>query len=58
MSHDNVTWTARLAATTLGITENEDIISYLPLSHIAAQMIDLHAPIAVGKKISMRKIDS
>jgi len=27
--------------------EQEDIVSFLPLSHIAAQMLDIHMPIAL-----------
>ena len=51
ISHDNITWTARdlidnfLTEMTLG---NERIVSYLPLSHIAGQMIDIHAPMFIG----------
>ena len=51
ISHDNITWTAKnlidnfLERLTLG---NERIVSYLPLSHIAGQMIDIHAPMFIG----------
>ena len=41
-SHDNITWTA---ATVLGVfsaDENERMVSYLPLSHIAAAMLDVY----------------
>jgi long-chain-fatty-acid--CoA ligase ACSBG len=52
MTHDNLTWTARslfsiMPHSTFGKTE-EHIVSYLPLSHIAAQMIDIHLPIAIA----------
>lgn len=44
-----LTWTAnnvqRLAGLSFG---KERIVSYLPLSHVAAQIIDLHAAIASG----------
>jgi long-chain-fatty-acid--CoA ligase ACSBG len=51
LSHDNVIWTCRAFILTLpkgviGHTNNR-IISYLPLSHIAAQMLDMHAPVVL-----------
>lgn len=37
-----LTWTARTAASLVGYTiASEALVSYLPLSHIAAQMIDM-----------------
>jgi len=55
ISHDNCTWTAgtlnNLVAydgmkQTLGDRgQGESIVSYLPLSHIAAQMLDIHLPL-------------
>lgn len=51
ISNDNITWTARclidnfLFELGLGC---ERIVSYLPLSHIAGQMIDIHAPMFIG----------
>lgn len=46
ISHDSVTWTAQATLDTVpGFSEStECIVSYLPLSHIAAQMLDIHAP--------------
>ncbi len=51
-THDNITWTARslfsiMPPGSFGKTE-EHFVSYLPLSHIAAQMIDIHLPIAIA----------
>jgi long-chain-fatty-acid--CoA ligase ACSBG len=49
ISHDNVTWTTKNVFDTLSNVNHTDrIVSYLPLSHIAAQMIDLHGPMCVG----------
>jgi len=51
ISHDNVTWTAQ--ATVKCLPENptpadgDQIVSFLPLSHIAAQMLDIHAGMAI-----------
>jgi long-chain-fatty-acid--CoA ligase ACSBG len=50
LSHDNLTWTAKALASTshdvkFGV---EHFVSYLPLSHIAAQMADIYFSITVG----------
>ena len=39
MSHDNLTFTARCADVYLRVVEDDSFISYLPLSHSAAQVI-------------------
>ncbi|KAI3372629.1 hypothetical protein L3Q82_023098 [Scortum barcoo] len=42
LSHDNLTWTAHTALNMVNITYAEEVvISYLPLSHVAAQMFDI-----------------
>ena len=48
LSHDNLTWTARQVAETIKGKQDERIISYLPLSHIAEQIVSLHGPIIMG----------
>lgn len=42
LSHDNVTWNAKAIGDRLPdmVVGNEILISYLPLSHIAAQVIN------------------
>ena len=50
MSHDNLTWTARMSNDFLSATSTDIFLSYLPLSHSAAQMIDVWMPVA-GKLI-------
>ena len=49
ISHDNASWTAKALLSHVGFPEKEDqhIVSYLPLSHIAAQVLDVLAPIQV-----------
>ena len=44
ISHDNITWTAKAALDTLGYADGDIVVSYLPLSHIAEQIISLHGP--------------
>ncbi len=48
ISHDNITWTSKSAYTALGGGEDDQFISYLPLSHIAEQIVSLHGPMLVG----------
>jgi long-subunit acyl-CoA synthetase (AMP-forming) len=48
ISHDNITWVARQLLTILKATDEEQIISYLPLSHIAEQAVSLHGPYLLG----------
>ena len=52
MSHDNLTWTARATLehvrdTGFGQGPREELVSYLPLSHIAAQLLDIYLPMAI-----------
>lgn len=49
LSHDNLTWTADTVLNNIfNVSTNDRMLSYLPLSHIAAQMLDIHAPIQAG----------
>jgi long-chain-fatty-acid--CoA ligase ACSBG len=49
ISHDNVTWTtANMATNYFELNHADRVISYLPLSHIAAQLIDVHIPMLLG----------
>lgn len=45
LSHDNMTWEAYAMSTTLKLESGIRILSYLPLSHVAAQMVDIIAPL-------------
>lgn len=60
ISHDNITWTSGQLINTNHGNHEDHILSYLPLSHIAEQIISLHAPILVGSTTwfaeSMEKI--
>jgi len=48
MSHDNLVWGAKNILKSSGLpVMNHRIVSYLPLSHVAAQMLDIVGPIAM-----------
>ncbi|KAJ8274624.1 hypothetical protein COCON_G00092490 [Conger conger] len=48
LSHDNLTWLGKTTADYAEITDSEVVVSYLPLSHIAAQMCDMWLMLACG----------
>ncbi|XP_040273720.1 long-chain-fatty-acid--CoA ligase ACSBG2 isoform X3 [Bufo bufo] len=52
LSHDNITWTATAAGRAVRLREATDqqeiVVSYLPLSHVAAQMIDIWLTMKYG----------
>ncbi|XP_074059870.1 long-chain-fatty-acid--CoA ligase ACSBG2-like isoform X2 [Macrotis lagotis] len=52
LSHDNITWTSGMATSSLTLnsppSQQEIVVSYLPLSHIAAQMMDIWLPMKIG----------
>ncbi|MGH7679485.1 MAG: AMP-dependent synthetase/ligase, partial [Gemmatimonadaceae bacterium] len=52
LSHDNLTWTAQAAANLVGGQADDQVISYLPLSHIAEQIVSLHGPMSFGGCVS------
>ena len=58
ISHDNCTWTARRTGEIVASSPEDHVISYLPLSHIAAQMIDIHGPIHFGYRIYFARPDA
>ncbi|HET9765836.1 MAG TPA: AMP-binding protein [Thermoanaerobaculia bacterium] len=48
LSHRNVVWTAGMVANAYDFAGDASVISYLPLSHIAEQMVSFHGPMAKG----------
>ena len=53
LTHDNLTWMALVTKQWGNFQDatdyfQETVVSFLPLSHIAAQMADLYCPLAVG----------
>lgn len=52
LSHENLAWTARRAIEAVGeVGEDDCVVSYLPLSHIAEQMFSIHLAITAGYPI-------
>jgi long-chain-fatty-acid--CoA ligase ACSBG len=49
ISHDNAVWTSNTADECMGgLFPTDRLISYLPLSHIAAQLLDIFVPLLSG----------
>jgi len=48
LTHRNITWLVGTAARIVGVQPGEDMISYLPLSHIAEQGFSLHSSALLG----------
>jgi long-chain acyl-CoA synthetase len=48
LSHDNLAFTAKTALDMYGMTANDRLLSYLPLSHIAEQMFTVHGGATAG----------
>uniref|UniRef100_A0A8C4I356 Long-chain-fatty-acid--CoA ligase ACSBG1 n=1 Tax=Dicentrarchus labrax TaxID=13489 RepID=A0A8C4I356_DICLA len=62
LSHDNITWTANHASRVGDMqpadTKQESLVSYLPLSHIAAQIYDLWTGIQWGELVYFAQPDA
>ena len=48
LSHRNLVWSAASTSRIIGIRSTDETVSYLPLSHIAEQVLTIHGPITVG----------
>ncbi len=48
LTHDNIVWTASTGIAALGLRAGDNILSYLPLSHIAEQIVSVFGPVAFG----------
>jgi long-chain-fatty-acid--CoA ligase ACSBG len=42
LSHDNIIWTTKQVLSTVKINKLQRVVSYVPLSHIAGQMVDIY----------------
>eukprot|EP00981_Chlorochromonas_danica_P006596 scaffold1438_cov173-Ochromonas_danica.AAC.1 len=59
ISHDNITWTARNVCDGYMILGAEDrVVSFLPLSHVAAQLIDIHCCLLIGGSVWFAQPDA
>ncbi|NWT21288.1 ACBG2 ligase, partial [Vireo altiloquus] len=62
LSHDNLTWTAAAAGRFIALSDAQDrqeqVISYLPLSHIAAQMSDIWSAMTFGVQVYFAQPDA
>ena len=50
LSHDNVTWTSQITMHHYG-WHRERLLTFLPMSHIAACIVDCFSPIFVGSEV-------
>jgi len=55
LSHRNLLWVARALEKEYTVTEDDIGISYLPLSHIAEQVISLYLPLVAGGCMSFAR---
>jgi long-subunit acyl-CoA synthetase (AMP-forming) len=51
ITHTNVVWTSAAVEGALGFSDEEVSLSYLPLSHIAEQMLTIHGPMRMGSVV-------
>jgi len=52
LSHDNATWSSYIGPKTYEWDSDDVLMSYLPLSHIAALMIDTYFAATVGAAVA------
>src|SRR6185369_13399098 len=52
ITHRNCVFTADACNKVLGLDETQHLLSYLPLSHIAEQVLTVHGAITVGSTVS------
>ncbi len=53
LSHDNLVFAANAAIQAFRAGDEEELISYLPLSHIAEQLMSIHIPAVLGVSVSI-----
>lgn len=60
ITHKNISWTAEAVLSMVKFGPDERCVSYLPLSHIAEQVLSVYAPIKLGSQVffaeSMEKL--
>jgi len=58
LSHDNILWASKAGTDAYGLNDKDHMISYLPLSHIAAQQLDCFFPLVKGYTVSFARPDA
>ena len=59
ISHDNITWTSKnIIDHYMTLNHLDRVVSYLPLSHIAAQLIDIYCIMALGACVYFAQPDA
>ncbi len=59
LSHDNVTWTAQISREVYHHEwASEVLVSFLPLSHVAAQMVDIYGAISIAATVYFARPDA
>ena len=51
ITHTNIVWTAGSLLPTLKLGPDDVTLSYLPLSHVAEQILTIHGPMAMGSLV-------
>jgi len=52
LSHRNIVWTSRCLAEMFDVGGDEDVVSFLPLSHIAERMLSTYIALAAGYRVN------
>jgi long-subunit acyl-CoA synthetase (AMP-forming) len=52
ISHNNITWTAQAVSEAIHSRPGDQLLSYLPLSHVAEQIVSVHGPMAFGGTVN------
>jgi len=52
LTHNNVLWTAKTCAEAFGVRDTDELLSFLPLCHIAERMFSLFIPLAHGYTVN------
>jgi long-chain acyl-CoA synthetase len=55
LSHSNTTWTTAVACEMIGLSADDQMLSYLPLSHIAEQTFTVYGPAIAGTPIAFAR---
>ena len=59
LSHDSIAYTSQYASVTANLKPFEEIfVTYLPLSHIAAKMVDMYLTLFIGATVYFAQPDA